>query len=97
MPTMLGGEDAIVVGRGGWLRLPQEFLERAGVTGAGAAALAAGIPRGRAWAQAGTSYPDWIPASTKPPKRGGALTRASAWASPDSSARASSGRTWRGC
>jgi ABC-type lipoprotein export system ATPase subunit len=27
----VGGEDAIVVGRGGWLRLPQEFLERAGI------------------------------------------------------------------
>src|SRR5437899_2879769 len=60
----------------------REFLERAGLTGAGAAALAAGIPRGRAWAQAGTSYPDWIPASTKPPKRGGVLTRASAWDPP---------------
>ena len=60
----------------------REFLERAGLTGAGAAALASGIPRGRAWAQAGTSYPDWIPASTKPPKRGGVLTRASAWDPP---------------
>jgi ABC-type lipoprotein export system ATPase subunit len=27
----VGGEDAIVVARGGWLRLPQEFLERAGI------------------------------------------------------------------
>jgi ABC-type lipoprotein export system ATPase subunit len=27
----VGGEDAIVVGRGGWLRLPQEFLDRAGI------------------------------------------------------------------
>jgi ABC-type lipoprotein export system ATPase subunit len=27
----VGGEDAIVIGRGGWLRLPQEFLERAGI------------------------------------------------------------------
>jgi ABC-type lipoprotein export system ATPase subunit len=26
-----GGEDAIVVGRGGWLRLPEEFLTRAGI------------------------------------------------------------------
>src|SRR6266699_5680625 len=60
----------------------RQFLKRAGVTGAGAAALAAGIPRGRAWAQVGTSYPDWIPASTKPPKRGGVLTRASAWDPP---------------
>ena len=60
----------------------REFLKRAGVTGAGAAALAAGVPRGSAWAQAGTAYPDWIPASTKPPKRGGVLTRASAWDPP---------------
>src|SRR5262252_8875119 len=60
----------------------RDFLKRAGVTGAGAAALAAGIPRRRAWAQAGASYPDWIPASTKPPKRGGVLTRASSWDPP---------------
>ena len=60
----------------------RDFLKRAGVTGAGAAALAAAPPRGRAWAQAGPSYPDWIPASTKPPKRGGVLTRASAWDPP---------------
>jgi ABC-type lipoprotein export system ATPase subunit len=26
-----GGEEAIVVGRGGWLRLPDEFLRRAGI------------------------------------------------------------------
>ena len=60
----------------------REFLRHAGLTGAGAAALAAGTPRGRAWAQAGTPYPDWIPASTKPAKRGGVLTRASAWDPP---------------
>ena len=60
----------------------REFLKRTGVAGAGAAALTAGIPHARAWAQAGTSYPDWIPASTKPPKRGGVLTRASAWDPP---------------
>src|SRR5437879_9531800 len=60
----------------------REFLKRAGVTGAGAAALASGIPHARVWAQAGTSYPDWIPASTKPAKRGGVLTRASAWDPP---------------
>src|SRR5262245_54278133 len=58
----------------------REFLERTGMAGAGAAALTAGIPR--AWAQAGPSCPDWIPASTKPPKRGGVLTRASAWDPP---------------
>src|SRR4029453_3240438 len=60
----------------------RDFLKRAGVSGAGAAAVAAGIPHGRAWAQAGMSYPEWIPASTKPAKRGGGLTRASAWDPP---------------
>ena len=38
--------------------------------------------RRRASAQAGSSHPDWIPASPKPPKRGGLLTRASAWDPP---------------
>ena len=33
------GESAIVVGRGGWLRLPQEFLERAGIGTRAAASL----------------------------------------------------------
>jgi peptide/nickel transport system substrate-binding protein len=33
-------------------------------------------------ASASTSYPDWLPASTKTPKRGGVLTRASAWDPP---------------
>src|SRR6267142_1287724 len=60
----------------------RDFLKRAGVTGAGAAALAAGFPRGRAWAQGGTPYPDWIAASSKPAKRGGVLTRASQWDPP---------------
>src|SRR5207244_12178992 len=60
----------------------REFLRHAGLTGAGAAALAAGTPRGRAWAQAGTPYPDWRPASTKPAKRGGVHTRAPAWDPP---------------
>ena len=36
----------------------------------------------RASAAATSPYPDWIPASTKPPKRGGTLTRASAWDPP---------------
>ncbi|HKC07614.1 MAG TPA: hypothetical protein VKJ67_12120, partial [Methylomirabilota bacterium] len=53
------------------------FLARAGWTGLGATALVAGPGRRRASAQAGTSYPDWIPVSPKPPKRGGTLTRAS--------------------
>jgi len=58
------------------------FLARAGWTGLGASALVAGPGRRRASAQAGTSYPDWIPASPKPPKRGGTLTRASQWDPP---------------
>ena len=46
-------------------------------------AIAVGGVRARANAQgAAGPYPDWIPASTKPPKRGGALTRASAWDPP---------------
>ena len=55
----------------------REFIRTTGY-GVGAAALLAG---GRA-ASAATSYPDWLPASTKTPKRGGVLTRASAWDPP---------------
>ncbi|MGH7302726.1 MAG: ABC transporter substrate-binding protein, partial [Candidatus Rokuibacteriota bacterium] len=33
-------------------------------------------------AQPASPYPDWIPASPKPPKRGGVLTRATAWDPP---------------
>src|SRR5262245_26066626 len=33
-------------------------------------------------AAAASKYPDWIPASPKPPKRGGVLARASAWDPP---------------
>ena len=60
----------------------RQFLTRAGWTGLGATALVAGPGRRRAFAQAGASHPDWIPASPKPPKRGGVLTRASAWDPP---------------
>jgi ABC-type transport system substrate-binding protein len=59
----------------------RDFLKRTGWTGVGAAALAASRPGGRAWAQ-GAVYPEWIAASTKPAKRGGVLTRASAWDPP---------------
>ena len=58
------------------------FLARAGWTGVGATALVAGAGRTRAAAQTGSPHPEWIPASTKPPKRGGTLTRASAWDPP---------------
>jgi len=60
----------------------RDFLKRAGWTGAGAAALSAGGPGRRAWAQQAGAYPEWIPASTKPAKRGGVLTRASQWDPP---------------
>src|SRR5881397_55227 len=60
----------------------RDFLKRAGWTSAGMTALVVGARRGRASAQPGSAYPDWIPASSKPPKRGGTLTRASAWDPP---------------
>ncbi len=41
-----------------------------------------GTGRTPAFAAAPSKYPDWIPASPKPPKRGGTLTRASAWDPP---------------
>src|SRR5881409_3557310 len=48
----------------------------------GTTALTAGALRPRTAAAAASSYPDWIPASPKPPKRGGTLTRASQWDPP---------------
>src|SRR5947209_1321626 len=60
----------------------RDFLKRAGWTSAGMTALVVGARRGRASAQPGSAYPDWIPASSKPPKRGGTLARASAWDPP---------------
>jgi peptide/nickel transport system substrate-binding protein len=60
----------------------RDFLKRVGVTSAGITALAVGASRSRAAAQPVARYPDWIPASSKPPKRGGVLTRASAWDPP---------------
>src|SRR5437867_13438373 len=59
------------------------FLKRASWTGAGMTALVVGAGRGRASGQtAAATYPEWIPASTKTPKRGGVLTRASQWDPP---------------
>ena len=60
----------------------RDFLKRTGWATAGATALMVGTGRGRPAAQPASPYPDWIPASTKPPKRGGTLTRASAWDPP---------------
>ena len=50
------------------------------ISAAGVSAAAVLGPSRRAAAAA--SYPDWIPASPKPPKRGGVLARASAWDPP---------------
>ena len=58
----------------------REFLSRAAVTSAGMTALAVGGGWRRSFAA--QLYPDWIPASPKTPKRGGVLTRASAWDPP---------------
>src|SRR5215510_4733119 len=60
----------------------RDFLKRTGWAGAGATALAIGVGQGRSAAQTASSYPEWIPASASPPKRGGRLTRASAWDPP---------------
>jgi ABC-type transport system substrate-binding protein len=57
----------------------REFIARVAV---GTAVLGAGSSLARGAAQAATPYPDWIAPSPKPPKRGGALTRASAWDPP---------------
>ncbi len=57
----------------------RQFL---GFSAAGMTALAVGRTGSRAHAQTSSPYPDWIPASTKPPKKGGALTRASSWDPP---------------
>jgi peptide/nickel transport system substrate-binding protein len=48
-------------------------------TGVGVTVFLAGTGRARA---ASPTYPDWIPPSTKPPRRGGAVARASAWDPP---------------
>ncbi|MGH3118066.1 MAG: ABC transporter substrate-binding protein, partial [Gaiellales bacterium] len=60
----------------------RQFLTRVGWGSLGATTLMVAGGRGRASAQAASSYPDWIPASTKSPKRGGTLARASAWDPP---------------
>ena len=60
----------------------RDFLKRVGWGGVGVTALVAGAGRARVAAQSASPYPDWIPASTKPPKRGGILTYASRWDPP---------------
>src|SRR6059036_149505 len=58
----------------------RDFLKRAGWATAGMTTLAVGADR--KLASAASTYPEWIPASPKPPKRGGILTWASPWEAP---------------
>jgi len=60
----------------------REFLKSAGWGSVALTAFVAGAGRGPVPAAASSKYPDWIAASPKPPKRGGTLTRASAWDPP---------------
>jgi peptide/nickel transport system substrate-binding protein len=58
----------------------RRFLKQVSVGAAGMAAT--GAVAGRAFAQTPPSHPEWFPPPSKPPKRGGTLTRASAWDPP---------------
>src|SRR5213593_288401 len=60
----------------------REFMKAAGRGSLAVTAGMVGTGRAPAFAAAPSKYPDWIPASPKPPKRGGTLTRASAWDPP---------------
>src|SRR5436309_135638 len=60
----------------------REFLKSAGWGSVALTAFVAGAGRAPVPAAASSKYPDWIAASPKPPKRGGTLTRASAWDPP---------------
>src|SRR6266446_4189572 len=60
----------------------REFMKTAGWGSAAFTAGMLGTGRTPAFAAAPSKSPDWIPASPKPPKRGGTLTRASAWDPP---------------
>ena len=60
----------------------RDFLKRAGVATVGMTPLVAAASRTRASAETSSPYPDWMPPSTKPPKRGETLVRASAWDPP---------------
>src|SRR5216117_789929 len=61
-------------------RLNRREFVRISAAGVGASALIAGGRRPAA--AAAPPYPDWLGASPKPPRRGGVLTRASAWDPP---------------
>ena len=60
----------------------REFLKRAGWGSLWITGFLVGMGRSRGFAHPPSPYPDWLPPSNKPPKRGGILTRASAWDPP---------------
>src|SRR5262245_1695279 len=60
----------------------RDFLQRAGWGSVGVTGLIIGASGSRALAHPPSPYPAWTPPSDKPPKRGGILTRASAWDPP---------------
>ena len=60
----------------------RDFLKRTGWGSVGATGLIVGMSRSRAFAHPPSPYAAWLAASDKPPKRGGLLTRASAWDPP---------------
>src|SRR5215510_13769721 len=60
----------------------REFLKTAGWGTVALTAGMAGTGRAPVFAAAPSKFPEWIPASSKPPKRGGTLARASAWDPP---------------
>src|SRR5207248_6010091 len=65
-------------------RLNRRDFVRLSATGVGAAALLSGR---RPAAAATSAYPDWLPASAKPPKRGGTMPRAPARGPPGTAPR----------
>ncbi|HEY5867448.1 MAG TPA: ABC transporter substrate-binding protein, partial [Candidatus Tectomicrobia bacterium] len=60
----------------------RDFLQRAGWGSVGMTGIIIGASRSPALAHPPSPYPSWTPPSDKPPKRGGILTRASAWDPP---------------
>lgn len=60
----------------------RDFLTRTGWTSVGVTGVVLGAHRTRALAHPPSNYPAWMPPSDKPAKRGGVLTRASAWDPP---------------
>jgi peptide/nickel transport system substrate-binding protein len=60
----------------------RDFLKRAGWGSVGVTGFIMGASGSRALAHPPSPYPAWTPASDKSPKRGGVLTRATAWDPP---------------